>query len=1182
LVAPVVSPADLSAAPLPPCTALALPSAPGASLAELVDAYGPPASVAFYLTVNGDPVLRAGWDRIPDPSDMVEVVVLPSGGGDNTKSIIAIAAMIALAAFAPWAGGLIAGALASGSALVAGLASTAILAGGGILINTLLAPTPAAQAAASLQASPTYSTSASGNQARLMEIIPAPYGNFRIVPDFVSDPYQEFNDNDQYLYLLLGRGLGKSEPESVQIGETVIWSASGGYTGAIDDVDLTFYDPGEQIDAFPVQVESSSEVGGQLLDQGAVIGPFTAVPSGETAHELAVDIVLPEGLYRLSDSGAQQAATVQFKFEYREIDDLGAPIGSWQILANETLTLTTPTPQRRTYRATVPAGRYEVRAERLNPWADDDRIFDRLQWNGLRAYLDGPQSFPDISTLAVRIRANEQITSEASRQFKVVQTRILPVWNGSAWVDQPTRSIAWAAVDICRNTVYGAGLSDTRVDLAAFLAYEALWDARGDTFDGVFDTRTTRFAAINEVLAAGRASVAFLGDQVSLVRDEPRTLPVQVFTDRNILRGSLEIDYDLHKTDSADDVIVEYTDRTTWKTEEVRCTIAESTSQQPARVRMKGPTDRDHAWREGIHLAADNFFRRQKLTFRTELEGRLLKRGDLVRVQSHIPQTWGHAGVVLAISGLDLELDGEPETDPANTYIRFRQKNGSEWGPVKITWTPGSSTVTMNTADYNAVTASLGSLGPHLDDDGGEAPTYLLGEGVDFAFTGIVTAMVPEGRTCRVQVVKESAAVHTADQGLTTPAVPPGTLLPPSSGAPDVGTFAAVRDISVTESFLTVSAAAVSGATSYQVEVSYDNLSWIPVYDGQAPVTQATVRRDALWVRMRAVGDLPGPWRINAIAAAPEEVRLPDGTVVPTAAAVVGAVSGTIPADQLVDNISHATDLALLTRDSLINPAAAAAAGNSVLDVLRIAGETQLLNILEEERNRAAIAGTYAAIQRVETVFTQQNLAFAEQITTLTASVGDNTSQIISVDQARADGDAALATSIDALSVTVGENASAIIAEASARVDADSALSTSLTSVSTTVSGHTASINVLQTSVDGLEANYVLAVQAGGVTGGFTVTGIEQADGSGVINFGITANSFYIVDPTDLNNAVLPFVVTNGTVYMNELVVVSVTADTLSAISAVLGDIVGGRFQSTNGKLDIRGDDVDTYIRMTA
>lgn len=1201
-----VSPSSVTRHPYVPCTTVPLPVTMGATLGDLAQAYGPPKSVAFFVTVNGEPVLRGDWSLVPAQGDVVEAVILPRGGGDG-KSILGLIAMIALSAFAPWAGGLIAGALgASSTGIIAGLAGAAILAGGGILINTLLAPKAAGAAAAALEASPTYSASAAGNQARLYGMIPIQYGEHIMVPDYVSDPFQEFRGNDQYLHLLFGRGLGKSAPKSVRVGQTVVWTKDGGYTGAIEDLEIAFYDPGETVTLFPVQVETSSEVSGQLMDQSTVLGPFAAVPAGQTAQKLGVDVYLSQGLYTLNNDGSQSAASVQFRFSYRQIDDLGNALGDWVVLSEQTLTLATPTPQRFSYSADVPAGRYEVKAERLNPVSASDRVFDRLEWGGLRAYLDGPQSFPDLSTMAVRVRANDQLSAQSSQDFRLVQCRILPVLSGGVWIEQETRSIAWAAIDAVRNTVYGAREPDSRIDYETFLAYEALWTARGDTFDGIFDTRMTRFDVVNTILGAGRASVRFSGDQVSLVRDEQRALPTQVFTDRNIVRGSLEVTYDLQSDDSADDVIVEYMDRLSWTWQEVRCTIAASNSEAPARVRMIGPTERGHAWREGIHLAADNFFRRTKVVFSTELEGRLVQRGDLVRIQSDMPQSWGKSGTVKAFSGLQVTLDREPETDPANTYIRFRQKSGEEWGPCKITWTAGRASAVLDAEDYEAAVSVFGDLAYHLEDNGGEAPVYLLGEGVDFAFKGLVTGVIPQGKRVQLEVVGDDPAVYLADDGLSVPEYPAGTLLPPSLTAPVITDLMVQRELSVTESFVSFSAVSSGGAVTYEAEVSYDEVTWTPAYSGRLPVASFVVRRDALWVRVRAVGKLPGLWGVRALPAAPAEVRLPDGAIIRNPVSnLYSEATGAVPVDEVLEDLSGASGMARAVRDSLLGLGGEDAA-NNVLQLLEQSAESQLRSVLDQERERARLDEAYANIQRVDTIMTSANLAFAETLTVLTASVAGNAAQITSVSQARANGDSALAAQINSLTATVNGNTASITAANQARADGDSALSAqinslaatvnghtadlstvnqaridgdtalaqSISSVSTTVNGHTSSISTLQTSVDGISAKYVLAVAAGGVVGGLTVTGIQKADGTGTVDIGIAANKFFIVNPTNTAQASSPFLFADGVLYVNQAVIPKLSADkidtaTLSAITANLGTVTAGRLQSADGQMVI-------------
>lgn len=1112
--------------PVPvPLVAGALPVLPGMTIAEAVEAFGPPASVAFFVTVDGEPVLRADWQRVPAAGEQLGVVVLPRGGGDG-KSILGLVAMIALAAFAPWAGGALAGLIGmGGNALVAGAIGSVILAGGGILINTLLAPKPAAAAADQLEASPTYSASASGNQARLFAPIPVQYGEHLMVPDYVSDPYQEFSGNDQYLHLLFGRGLGRSEVSQVRIGETVVWTAEGGYTGALADLEIAFYEPGEQVDLFPVQVETSAEVGGQLLADSTWIGPFAAVPSGETAHRLSVDIVLPEGCYRLTDDGSQASASVHLRFEYREIDGLGAPVGggAWSLLAEDTITLTTATPQRLTWSADVAPARYEVRAQRLNLWAADDRIFDRSEWAGLRAYLDGPQSFEHLSTMAIRVRANEQLTSQSSRQFSVVQTRILPVWTGTAWEEQPTRSIAWAAVDIARNAIYGAGLLDARIDLATFIAYDALWEARGDRFDGIFDTRTTRFDAINTVLGAGRASVQFVGDKVSLVRDEPRALASQVFTDRNIVRGSLEIDYSLQRSDAADDVIVEYMDRTTWKQAEVRCTIAQSLSEAPARVRIMGPTVRDHAWREGIFLAADNFFRRIKVTFRAEMEGRLLKRGDLVLVQSEMPQSWGEAGTVLGLDGDDVTLSREPSTDPVNTYLRIRRKDGGEWGPCKITWTPGSAVVTLDAADRAEVEAAYGPLAPHVVDDGDEAPTWLAGEGVDQHFRGILVGMVPDDTGAQLELIVDDPAVHAADQGLTVPPAPLPGLLPPSLGVPVITDMSVHREVSVTESLLTVSARHPAGATSFRGQVSYDGQSWTPVYEGAVPAFSASVRRDALYVRMQPIGQLPGPWEVRLVAAAPAEVRFPEGATVTATDLYNAATAEVVPVSDTLGDLRSSIYATIqhITTQSVLAGAA--------------------VDIRERESNR-----TRARITETELLIATETEARAAQYAVLEASITDVSGAA-----------AGNAVAISGLDTRVSSAEGAIIAQASA-----------ITSLSTTVDGHTTSISTLTSSVNGLSAQWGVSITTDGVpVGTVALTGVTTLDGTSTSSLLIDVDSLLVGKTGEAGSfqAMLVWDAANNRLAINSLLAV---------------DITTGRIRGAADLLEIQLDGPLPFIRM--
>lgn len=72
--------------------------------------------------------------------------------------------------------------------------------------------------------SPTYSLQAQGNQARLGNPIPVIYGRHLIYPDFASQPYYEYIDNNQYVYQLHVIGQGEYEIEKIMIEDTPISS----------------------------------------------------------------------------------------------------------------------------------------------------------------------------------------------------------------------------------------------------------------------------------------------------------------------------------------------------------------------------------------------------------------------------------------------------------------------------------------------------------------------------------------------------------------------------------------------------------------------------------------------------------------------------------------------------------------------------------------------------------------------------------------------------------------------------------------------------------------------------------------------------------------------------------------------------------------------------------------------
>src|SRR5690606_533040 len=101
-----------------------------------------------------------------------------------------------------------------------------------------------------------------------------------------------------------------------------------------------------------------------------------------------------------------------------------------------------------------------------------------------------------------------------------------------------TRSIAWAAADIIRNSDYSIGVPDTQYDVAELLRLDSVWTGRGDTFNAIFDRSWLVYDALRACLRAGRAQPVRIGGKIGFTRLEPKQIKRTAFTLRNVVRGS--------------------------------------------------------------------------------------------------------------------------------------------------------------------------------------------------------------------------------------------------------------------------------------------------------------------------------------------------------------------------------------------------------------------------------------------------------------------------------------------------------------------------------------------------------------------------------------------------------------------------------------------------------------------
>jgi len=804
----------------------------------------------FYVTVNGKAVLQKDWNTIVGENDFMAVWTLPQGGGggSNIGVILITVVMVAAAVFT--------GGATLGVALMWGAAAGAAMG----LISTLI-PQPEVPSSQTDRegASPTYSISAQGNSARLMEAIPVQYGRMRTFPAFAAQPYTENNSNQTYVYQLFCLGQGRLSIEALQI-EDSNFSSYG-------EIEYEVVQPGGTVTLFPDNVVTSEAVQGlEMLGPNqvdyAVLGPFTTSPPGVNVNFIGIDIQLPQGAFTLDKKGNIHASTVAFFAQARLIDQSNNPVGDWIPLLSETLTFATQTAQMLSYKVPVPSARYQVRAARTTTWSSDPQVVNKLIWMGLRGYGVSARTYGNVTMLATVIKATNNLNSSTSRKINVISTRMLPTWDPvNGWGPEvPTKNPAWAYADALRNSDYGSGWGTDKINIVELYRLAQVWAARGDEFNGVFDSTITMWSALTQIAAVGRAMPVYYAGMMDIVRDEPKSIPAQIFTPANILENSFKTSYKLGTSQTPDHVVVEYYDDEVWQDTPVTAILPNSTKNNPYNLTLFGCTKGAQAWREGMYRAAVNRDQRGRYSFSTEMEGLLLQFGDLIHVSHDVP-AWGQSGKVISLNRTTGKI---VTTEPFNNFglpvtyqIAFRKKNGRQDGPYTILPDP-NQTPGVNSAIVSASPATLAAI---FISDGvkTDLTQYVFGPSSRQTARLVVLAAKPNNKgevalTCCDYV----DSVHIADQGGDVPLPPPTSDLPGLIVGPIIGKV--TLELTTTIGKQQIIATPAIGAVYYEFECKSEFGNWQAIGTSSDPFMFTYLSTGHWFARVRAIGAIPGPW----------------------------------------------------------------------------------------------------------------------------------------------------------------------------------------------------------------------------------------------------------------------------------------------------------------------------------
>jgi hypothetical protein len=820
----------------------------GRTINEIVLDYNPDTGVwdtPVVCLLNNEPILRKDWGLATTSQDVISFIEYPmggGGGGSNPLQILftVVVGVVAIMTGQWWAGTFLG--LTTGTFMfytMAALAGAAIMMVGSLVAGMIFkgpsVPSGHLNAATNEAASPTYSINASNNQARLYQPIGEGFGRIKIIPDRAAHAWTNYSQNDMYIYQVFAIGRGSYQIETMSFGDTVFWD-NGSITDTYD-VQVQFREAGQAVTLFPDNVETSIEVAGQNLFQPndpqyeGAIGPFSANPPGTVTDRIICNLTFPQGIGRFNDKGKITEITIKYVIQIRRIDDDGNPISSWGSLYNGSKTADTLTPQRITIDRNVTTGRYEVRMNRSDEQENDGRTLAAMQWESMSAFLPGSLTY-NQATVALKVKASNTLTQQASSNFSIVYTRKLPIYNpnNKTWsAPQATRKFAAAISSILRSE-WGGALPDRRIDLdSLWKTIDPILTAKNWTFDGYFDGAYSIWTLLFEMCQPFRVVPRIVNGGVSFVYDQPGRPVRHIFTPHDIMRGSVSITYNTFTEDTPDNMIWNYLDEAAgFQQREVRASLPNSETKNPVIKSFIGVVKRAQAFQMGVFAIACNRHRRVQIKFSCESLGRLIHMGDVCSF-THPYYSNMFSGLVKSFDESILTIDSgdvinlSEEQQNKTLYLAFNKPDGKPWGPCMVQAINGSI-IRLNQADYTLM-LSQGQGNPFSwlkGEINGNQTIFSLQSSRNFAGRIIIQNVVAND-----MYHYEITAINDSDDidNYNNLAVPPWQYRPPSSGGG--GTvltaptgFSASATGTVNSPTITLTWLPVVGANRYQVEMA--------------------------------------------------------------------------------------------------------------------------------------------------------------------------------------------------------------------------------------------------------------------------------------------------------------------------------------------------------------------------
>lgn len=649
---------------------------------------------AYVETEGRDVYIDGNLVEHPDettPLDGSQIVVIPHIAGKGIMRVLGLVAMIALSVYSSnIAGGLWKG---LGTAFRAGhigalLASGAVMFLGGKIINAVFPQTVDNINWNDHEQTQTYGWDLPTPTTTAGTVVGETYGECIPAPQLLEQHVETVND-EQYLNLLYCGGYGPVDSiDNIRIDYTDIGNFSGVQLetrlGTNDQKPISFFK----------NTPLDQSVGVELVQGQAV----ARTSDSTKASALDVTLEFPAGLYHVNDKGDYDNATATFLLEYRK-----GQSDSWHNFKkgdtgyHYSVTAATNSAMRRTFSVTgLEAGQYDVRVTAVNK-PTSSRYQSMVNWSIMTSYIDGIYSRPNKVLVALRIKANNQLSGGVpSLNWRQTRKTVLVHNPETGYYEQRAAdNPIWACYDIlhgCRslkniktgeNEYVISGYPASCLDAywqqwksAAAYADEEITNQDGEKepryrFDAFFDTAQKRWTAAQKAANVGHAVIIPHGRNIGIVVDRPGHI-TQIFSEGRTTVSSVKGSFSSTE-DRARAIEVTYNDgqndfKNTVMTVRSPNYNTDRASDNTAQLTLFGVKRRSQAYREAITALATNERQLQFIELSADIDAIVAEYGDIVGFNHAVSRLGIASGRIVSATAATVTLDKTVQLDAAKKY----------------------------------------------------------------------------------------------------------------------------------------------------------------------------------------------------------------------------------------------------------------------------------------------------------------------------------------------------------------------------------------------------------------------------------------------------------------------------------------------------------------------------------